>query len=209
MGDLFGILGKSAAKEESKAPPSASDEEAKLRLYKLIIDRYRDKIEEYETKSVSELKLLIQPRHPIVLKVKESITGNFHPYIYDEHFLSAAKMAFSYVSSFKTVSLPVPFWLTFEDMQSLMAGDEIDKSIFLCSILRSLGCENAKVFLTDVQRSFVLFQFMGKSYIADHSKQEIEEKQAGKEALDSLPGKILYAFNDRDYEDFQEAEGAF
>ena len=52
-------------------PPSPSapiagatepDEDPRLRLYRLIIDRYRDKIEEYETKSVSDLKLLIQPR---------------------------------------------------------------------------------------------------------------------------------------------------
>ncbi|MFA6489655.1 MAG: hypothetical protein WCT52_03140 [Candidatus Micrarchaeia archaeon] len=217
MEPLFGLLGKKPAKADAAGgtapaqPAAGADtiEEAKLRLYKLIIDRYRDKIEEYETKSVSDLKLLIQPRHPLIAKIKEAISENFHPYIYEENFLPSAKMAFSHVAAFKSVSAPVPFWLTLEEIQELMAGDEIDKSIFLCSILRSLGSENAKVFLTDTQNSYVLFQYMGKSYVADHSKGELVEKQSGKDALDSLQGKLLYAFNDREYEDFQESEDAF
>lgn len=216
MEPLLGLLGKKPAKTDgagAKAPTPAAGaenaEDAKLRLYKLIIDRYRDKIEEYETKSVSDLKLLIQPRHPLIVKIRESISEDFHPYLYEENFLPSAKMAFSRVAAFKSVSAPVPFWLTLEEIQELMAGDEIDKSIFLCSILRSLGSENAKVFLTDTQNSYVLFQYMGKSYVADHSKGELVEKQSGKDALDSLQGKLLYAFNDREYEDFQESEGAF
>jgi hypothetical protein len=217
MEPLFGLLGKKPAKAEgagaqtpaSPATGAENGEDIKLQLYRLIIDRYRDKIEEYETKSVSDLKLLIQPRHPLIIKIRESISENFHPYIYEENFLPSARMAFSRVAAFRTVSAPVPFWLSLDEIQGMMAGDEIDKSIFLCSILRSLGSENAKVFLTDTQNSYVLFQYMGKNYVADHSKGELIEKQAGKEALDSLQGKMLYAFNDREYEDFQEAEGAF
>lgn len=214
MEPLFGLLGKKPAKTDDAAAPAAGAdtgtiEDAKLRLYRLIIDRYHDKIEEYETKSVSDLKLLIQPRHPIIVKIRESIAEDFHPYLYEENFLQSAKMAFSRVAAFKSVSAPVPFWLTLEEMQELMAGDEIDKSIFLCSILRSLGSENAKVFLTDTQNSYVLFQYIGKSFVADHSKGELLEKQSGKDALNSLQGKLLYAFNDREYEDFQESEGAF
>jgi len=217
MEPLFGLLSKKPAKTNgegaSPSAPSAGatepEEAPRLRLYRLIIDRYRDKIEEYETKSVSDLKLLIQPRNPLIIRIRESIAEDFHPYIYEENFLPSAKMAFSRVAAFKTVSSPVPFWLTLEEIEGMEAGDEIDKSIYLCSVLRSLGSENAKVFLTDTQNSYVLFQYMGKSFVADHSKGEIIEKASGKEAMDSLPGKLLYAFNDKEYEDFQESEGAF
>lgn len=216
MGQLFDLLGRKPADAANAVSPSAApsdgtenSDSTKLLLYKLIIDRYRDKIEEYETKSVSDLKLLVQPRHQIIAKIKDAICEDSHPYIYEENFLPAAKMAFSRVSQFKTIAAPVPFWLTLEEVQEISAGDEIDKSIFLCSLLRALGSENAKVFLTDTQNSYVLFQCLGKSFIADHSKAELAGVPSGNRALDSLKGKPIYAFNDREYEDFQESEGAF
>jgi len=217
MQDLLKLpfMRKEKAGQESQqaataaVPSEPTDDELKLRLYRLIIDRYRDKIEEYETKSVSDIKGLIQPRHEKITEIRDSITQDFHPYVYEQHFLSAAKMAFSAVSSFRTIAAPVSFWLSFSDIQEIGAGDEIDKSILLCSIFRSLGSENAKVFVTDTRNSYSLFQFDGKSYAADHSQKELLEFADGQSALSSLKGKLLYAFNDKDYEDFQEAEGAF
>ncbi|MEM4634150.1 MAG: hypothetical protein QW275_03280 [Candidatus Anstonellaceae archaeon] len=212
MEDLLGLLKrkpKTPASSPSQPPPSSSEEELKLKLCKLIIERYRDKIEEYETKSVSDLKGMIQPKDPAVAELKSSIVESFHPYVYSEHFLECAKMAFRHLSSFKTISAPVSFWLSFSEMKELMAGDEIDKSIFLCSVLRSLGSENAKVFVTDTRNSYVLFQFGGKSFVADHSKDELQEYASGQEAMDSLKGKILYAFNDLTYEDFQDSGQIF
>jgi hypothetical protein len=186
------------------SPPEPTEDELRLRLYRLIIDRYRDKIEEYETKSVSDLKSLIQPRDGLIAQIRDSITSAFHPYVYEEHFLDAAKLAFSHVKSFRTIPAPVSFWLSFSDMQELMAGDEIDKSILLCSILRALGSENAKVFVTDTKNSYALFQFSGKSFVCDHSKGEFLGHESGEQALGALRGKLLYAFNDKEYEDFQE-----
>jgi hypothetical protein len=197
------------AAEAAADQPAPTDDELKLRLCRLIIDRYRDKIEEYETKSVLDIKGLIQPRHEKIAELRESITEGFHPYVYEQSFLSAAKMAFAAASSFRTIAAPVSFWLSFSDIQEIGAGDEIDKSILLCSILRSLGSENAKVFVTDTRNSYALFQFEGKSFVADHSQKELSEFADGQAALSSLKGKLLYAFNDKDYEDFQDAEGAF
>ncbi len=193
--------------DEGKEPPETNeDDELRLSLYKLIIDRYRDKIEEYETRTVVDLKGMIQPHNEKIKEILDSIKEDFHPYVYDEHFLQASKTCYSYVSSFKTLSMPVSFWLDFSDMQKLRAGDEIDKSIMLCSLLRSLGSENAKVFVTDTKKSYVLFQFAGKSYVAGHSQKELSEKETGEAALEALNGKILYSFNDKEYEDFQEGE---
>jgi len=189
------------------APPQATTSESKdaiIKLYRLIIDRYRDIIEVRETKSVSDLQRMIQPRDEIILKIRDSITEGFHPYVYEENFLQAAQAAFNAVSSFRTVSSPVSFWLSFSDMQALSSGEEIDKSIFLCSLLRALGSENAKVFVTDPKAAQVLFQFNGKSFIADCENPQLMEKASGAEALSSLKGKLLYSFNDKEYEDFQE-----
>jgi hypothetical protein len=188
----------------SSAASPPPEDETKLRLYKLIIDRYRDKIEEYETKSVSELKSLILPYDAKITEMRESITEGFHPYVYEESFLLAAKLSFERLSSFRTIPAPVSFWLSFADMQEIMAGDEIDKSILLCSLLRSLGSESAKVFVTDTRNSYVLFQFSGRSFVADHSQHEMSSFESGEKALECLKGKILYSFNDHEYEDFSE-----
>ena len=196
----------SAAIGAPTANSEPTEDEIRLKLYKLIIDRYRDMIEQGETRSVSDLKAMIMPHHEKIAELRESITGGFHPFVYEEHFLQAAKMCFEHVSSFKTISAPVSFWLEFAEMQSLMAGDEIDKSILLCSLLRSLGSQNAKVFMTDSRNSYVLFQFTGKSFIADYSQKELVEKETGEAALSSLKGKIIYSFNDKEYESFQEPE---
>ncbi len=192
------------AQQQGEGAPAQPDDEARLRLYSLIIERYRDKIEEGEQKTVSDLKGMVQPHDPKVAKIRDSITEQFHPYVYEENFLSAAKMAFEFVCSFRTMSAPLPFWLGFADMEELMAGDEMDKSLLLCSLLRSLGSENSKVFVTDSRNSYVLFQFSGKSFVADHSQKGLLEKESGAEALSCLKGKIMYSFNDKEYEDFQE-----
>ncbi|MCX8195120.1 MAG: hypothetical protein N3G22_03390 [Candidatus Micrarchaeota archaeon] len=211
MDNLFNLpfMKKPPSKPEepaasAKPSPEAQENEKKLKLYRLIIERYRDKIEQYETKSVSELKMLVAPYDEKIASVKNAITENFHPYIYEENFLEAAKSAFAYLSSFQTISSPVSFWLSFGEMEEIMAGDEIDKSIFLCSILRALGSENAKVFVTESKNAYVLFQFGGKSFVADHSKDNLQEFDSGEAAMSSLRGRILYAFNDKEYEDFRE-----
>lgn len=202
MGKKEPVSSASAAASQ----PEPSDDEIRLKLYKLIIERYREMIEQGESRSVADLKAMVDPHHEKLKEIRESITEGFHPYVYEEHFLQAAKMCFEYLSSFRTIAAPVSFWLSFSDMQELMAGDEIDKSILLCSLLRSLGSESAKVFLTDSRNSYVLFQFGGKSFVADHSQHTLAAKETGEEALASLKGKILYSFNDKEYESFTENE---
>ncbi|MEM4348569.1 MAG: hypothetical protein QXN37_03300 [Candidatus Anstonellaceae archaeon] len=189
---------------QSEPPSNLQEDQLKMKLYKIIIDRYREQIEAYETKTVSELKTMVAPYDKKIEEIRATITSNFHPYIFSEHFLEAARMAFAYVSSFQTISPPVSFWLSFQEMHSLLAGDEIDKSILLCSILRSLGCEHAKVVVTDSRTSFVIFEFEGKIFLASHSEKELKEFKSEKEAFSFMPGKPLYAFNDKVYEDFAE-----
>ncbi|MCX8197302.1 MAG: hypothetical protein N3G80_03240 [Candidatus Micrarchaeota archaeon] len=193
------------AAPEPPAPPN-SEEQLKLKLYKLIIDRYKEQIEKYETKTVSELKAMVLPYDKTVEQIRETLLSDFHPYIFSEHFLDAAKMAFQYVSSFQTITSPVSFWLSFQEMHLLHAGDEIDKSILLCSLLRSLGCEQAKIYVTDSRSSVVVFFFQDKWFLASHKENNLKEFSSEKDALSAIPGKPLYAFNDKVYEDFAEQE---
>jgi hypothetical protein len=186
------------------SPSKGIEEELRHSIYKMILDRYRDMIEEHETRSVADLKAAITPHDPKIQQMREKLIEPFHPYIYEEHFYEAAKMACAYVSSFRTVSVPISFWLSFADMQELMAGDEIDKAILMCCLLRSLGSNSSKVFVTDTKSAYVLFQFGSKSFVATH--EGLVEKESGEQAISSLNGKVLYSFNDKEYEDFQDVD---
>jgi hypothetical protein len=210
MGGLIDLsFMKKQADSQKQEPPKAQaaiapDDEARLKLYRIIIERYREEIEGHESKSVSDLKGLVQPRSETILSIRDSILETFRPYVYAEHFLQAAKMCFSYVSSFKPVSAPVSFWLSFSEMKELMAGDEIDKSILLCSLVRSIGSESAKIFVTDSKASYVVFEDKGVHYFADHSKPGLLEAKGWQECLALMRGKPIYAFSDKEYEDFAE-----
>jgi len=214
MASLLGSLMKKpaaapAAGEQHPLPPAAPtepDDGLRLKLSKIIIDRYRDEIEEHENKTVADLKSMIQPHDALITKIRDSLLEGFRPYIYSEHFIAAAKMCCEHVASFRTISPPVAFWLTFSDMQSIMAGDEIDKSILLCSLLRSIGSESARVFVTDTKNSYVLCQFGGKSYLSAHSGSEPAVCESEQEALLRMSGKPLYSFNDRDYVNLSDEE---
>jgi hypothetical protein len=211
MASLLGSFMKKpdAAQAANPAAPPASpepDDGSRLRLYKIIIDRYREEIEEHENKTVVDLKGMIQPHEPTIQKTRDSLLESFRPYIYQEHFLPALKMCCQYVSSFQTISPPVAFWLTFQDMQSIMAGDEIDKSILLCSLLRSLGSQSARVFVTDTKNSYVICQFEGKFYLMAHSAAEPSICASEQEAMLRMSGKPIYSFNDMDYVNLSEED---
>jgi hypothetical protein len=196
----------SEAGNAQQQPPPEIDDSLVLRLYKVIIERYREEIEAHESKSVADLKELIKPRDEKVLEIRDSMLSTFRPYIFTEHFSEAAKMCFSYVSSFKTISPPVSFWLSFSEMGELLAGDEIDKSILLCSLIRSIGSENAKIFVTDAKSSYVVFESAGRYFIADHGKKELTLAKSFEECMAHMKGKPIYMFSDREYEDFGEQE---
>ena len=209
MASLLGSLmkkpdGKPPA-EASAAPPEPSDE-LRLKLFRLIIERYRGEIEEHESKSVADLKGMILPHDPIITKTRDSLLEGFRPYIYEEHFLAAAKMCCEYVASFATISPPVAFWLGFSDMQAILAGDEIDKSILLCSLLRSLGSPDARIFVTDTKNSYVLCSFNGKFHLSAHSGAEPSVCGSEAEAILRMKGKPIYSFNDRDYSALTDEE---
>lgn len=185
--------------------PERRDEEIRLALYRIIIDRYRDTIEAQEAKSISDLKGRVMPHDEKIMEIRDAITQDFHPYVYEENFMQAAQMCFEYVSSFAAVSPPVSFWLDFAEMQQLLAGDEIDKSVLFCSLLRSLGSEDAKVFVNDGKRSCVIFGFGGKCFIAGQA-DKFEGAPSFEAARALVKGKVLYSFNDKEHEDFQESD---
>ncbi len=180
---------------------------SKLNLLKLIIERYREQIEMGETKTIPDLRNLVDPNNKAIQQVKETITNDFHPYIYEKDFQSAADKAFSFLKEeIGDEALPVDFWLLPEEVLELKVADEMDKAIFLCSLLIALDNETAKVVVeTNGERhALVLYEFNGTYHLMDPvhdlrisgTKEEILEKV---KRGDSRPS---YEFNNKGYEEW-------
>lgn len=179
----------------------------KVAVYRRIIARYEEKIAEFETKTITELKSLINPNDEVVLRLRDGLLErHFHPYIYEKDFEKAAQIAFDFVlKEVASEELPVDFWLTPRDVIELGAADEMDKAVLLCSLLRAMDCSSAKVVVeSDGERHvFVSFGWGDRYHILDPvhgTKESGERKDVLRKLFGDGTGKTVYEFNDSDYD---------
>ncbi|MBN2478520.1 hypothetical protein JXB01_04495, partial [Candidatus Micrarchaeota archaeon] len=90
------------------------DPESKIKLYELIINRYKEKINEEEKLSISEIRQRISPYNEFIKSLKEKIISDLQPYSYERHFFSAVQHTVDYIKNIRNVNMPVTFWLSFE-----------------------------------------------------------------------------------------------
>ncbi len=156
----------SQAKEPPGQPVSGNGAVWKARsaLYRTIIERYKDYINEQEQKTVPVLKSLVNPddaavqalRQQIVTRIGEAkraaasgrvVESRELDYSYETDFPDAARQAFEYVQSLSRTDseLSISFWLSYSEMASLGIADPFDRALLLCSLLDALGCKNAMV----------------------------------------------------------------
>jgi hypothetical protein len=205
---------KASKKQQAPQPISAEEAEAlrkqiadlklQLELYKLVVERYKKFIEDSESKTIAELRQLVRPLDSTITELKISIQDRFHPYLYQDHFLKAVEAGLDIVFSWKTISMPVSFWVSFPDMARLKAADDIDRAILLCSLFRSLGSDNARVLIGKNKSAWVSFSFADKHYVVDIAHKSMNAFNPKDESLKQFMVGILYSFNDREYEDFSE-----
>ncbi len=180
----------------------------RLAVLRRIIDRYREQIEMGESKTVPDLKNFIDPKNKAVQQVKQDIEGYFHPYIYEKNFEEAASKAFEFLrDKIENDALPVDFWLSPDEVLELGLADEMDKAIFLCSLLIALDNETARVVVeTNGQRhAFVMFEFNGKFHLMD-TVHDVNISGSREEVIEAhLSGhehKLVYEFNNKGYEEW-------
>jgi hypothetical protein len=215
MGIKEFLQGWRESKKESvpTAPDERRDEiralRGKLKLFELIINRYRTLIERGETKTIADMKLLIKPADPAILKVKEEILEKFRPYIFEQCFLPAAEAAHEFVKAIRAEPTPVDFWLTPSEMLDVGSGDSMDKSIFLCSLLVAL--ENVESYVivgtNKTVKVAVGFSFAGEFHIIDPMSAEHLKGKKEEVIQQCFPDAVsIYSFNDREYLELKESE---
>ncbi len=176
-----------------------TEHETEDRYLRKIIGRYAEHINLNEQKSILELKALVDPRHPTVAKLALA-----HP---------SQKQAFGFVSSLESihVSLPVSFWLSFDEMVELSGGDPFDKSRLLCAMLSALGLKaRVRVVMLESKVQHALVWVESQPVVAMDVVHGFEwSADSIDAALKAYPAehkvaKSLYEFN---HEEYRELEG--
>lgn len=172
----------------------------KLKLYELIISRYREKIEESENRGISELRTRISPYNEFVKQLNERLCSELTPYEYEKHFPIAVQKAIEYIKSIKNIELPVTFWLEFETIDELKAGNLIDQALLLTSLLRSFGSQNAKIFITKSKKVYVGYSWKDEQYLINPESGSLLRGEDVQTVF--FNDSVLYTFSDLCFETY-------
>ncbi|MEM3467803.1 MAG: hypothetical protein QXL75_03360 [archaeon] len=194
---------------ELKSRPAA-EKGIEAKLLDLIIERYGKEIEIRESKTLGEMKNLVQPNNVFIQNLANSVIS---PEDEKKH-----EKVLEYVRGIKTVSFPISFWMTPQQIVENGFADAEDKSIFLCTLLRALGYD-AKVIVVMMEdskkRAIVSVQHNNFYYILDPNifhdfnsfSGVLEEEALKKYEVDGKKvSKVLYSFNDITYSIEEEGE---
>lgn len=185
------------------------------KLYKLLLQKYADLINEKEKRTIGEVKSLIDGSDLTI----QSLVAGFKPeeYSFDQHFLIVAEKAFSFITkeiAFVKTDIRLSFWLTPKEIMEIKVADDEDQAVFFCSLLVALGDEKAEVVIAELEdlstHAFVITEYQSQFFLWDPSQQHDFNAFSGfKENIlakyDFKGAKIkrfLYKFNNTDYEQF-------
>lgn len=174
----------------------------KMLLFDLLLDRYKDYIDQKEEKTVQDLKEEVQPHNPLVINLAKQFENN-------------PKKAYDYlVDEIHSVpSIGVNFWMTIEEMIENRIADYEDKAILTCSVFKAMGLESS-VMIVELSNGnnlpLVLIKGSESSILCDPNHKHDFDKYVGNvdalvEAFDldgSKVAQVLYEFDDKEYEGY-------
>ncbi|MFH1221950.1 MAG: hypothetical protein V1492_02595 [Candidatus Micrarchaeota archaeon] len=175
------------------------DDRKRAAIYLLMLGRYKDLINEKETKTITEIRSLINPRHPFIEQLRKKMIPE--DYSYEKNFSTALSKAVEYMRAIETCEFAVSFWMTFEEMDKLEAADTPNKSLLFASLLRSFGAESTRVLVTKSGAYYVTFLYDGRNYLfSPKNNSLLAGDDVSKLLAEDSP---RHSFNDVVYENFE------
>ncbi len=178
------------------------DSETKLKLYMLIVNRYKETISKSEEKSISEIRQKCSPYNNFVRKLREQFVKDLHMYEYEKHFIAALHKVLEYIKNIGNFEFLLTFWMNFDEIDEIKAASPLDKSLLLTAILRSLDCQDAKVYVTRSKKVYVGFRWKGAPYLIDPMTGSLLSGNFAENAFTN--DRLSHVFNDLTYETFEE-----
>ena len=187
----------------------------RLRLYKLLLDKYSSLINEKETKTVGEIKALVNSEDLTI----QGIASAHRPenYEFGAHYLQAAESAYNFICgeiAYIPSELGLDIWLAPKEILSAKIADDSDLAVLLCSVLYALGDEKAEVVVAELENAnthaFAITEFEGKFILLDPAQKRPfmefsgeKEKVLGQYSFNGAKIRhFLYKFNAQNYEQF-------
>ena len=204
---IFGSLEPGVEKK-----PAAEKEST---LARIIIKKYASVINEKETKTVGEIKALVNKDDLTV----QAIVNDLKPegYSFEKQYLETAEKTLQYITEeieYVRADFGINFWLEPKEILEAGVSDDEDLAVLLCACLYALGDEKAQVVITELDNltthALVIAEIKGKFYILDPSQKTAFSKYSGEQAkcLEEFEFKsakikrFLYKFNASNYEQF-------
>ena len=178
------------------------DNETKLKIYMLIVSRYKQSISEKEQKSITEIRQRCSPYSDFIKKLKERLVGEVINYSYENDFLHAVERVLDYARSIKNFELLIPFWMNFEEIDEIKAASPIDKAVLIVALLRVFGSESARVFVTKSKRNYASFEYKEKKYIIIPESGSLLVGDDADKTIREDP--LAYAFSDLLFESYED-----
>jgi len=189
--------------------------ENESKLAKILLRKYAELINEKETKTVGEIKALVNKEDLTVQAIVQEIKPE--NYKLEQNYLETAEKAHNYLIEeieFARADFGINFWLEPKEILEAGVSDDEDLAVLLCSLLYALGDEKAQVVITELDNltthAIVTTEFKGKFYLLDPSQKTRFSKFSGNpddvlKEFDFKGAKIkrfLYKFNAINYEQF-------
>ena len=179
------------------------DAETKLKIYTLILNRYKDLVGEKESKTISEIRQMVSPyNNEFLKKIKNELISGIPSYQYENNFFIAVENAVEYMKKIRTCEFTIPFWMKFEEVLELKITDPANKAVLFAAILRSLGSENVRVIVTKGRKQYVRFEWGGDDYLFVPETGSLLRNEDVARLFEADPP--AYAFNDLSYENYEE-----
>jgi len=177
--------------------------EKRLKIYQIMIERYKDVISEAEEKSVSQIRQKITPYDEKIKSLRDSLIKDLLPYDYQKHFFIAVQKMIEYTKSIETANIGLTFWLDFPLIDELRAASAMDKALLLCTLLRSLDGKDAKVIVSKSGRILVGFSWNGEIYVIVPESGSLLAGEDVQKAFEN--DSMAYAFSDLFYDSYEES----
>ncbi len=174
------------------------DDRKKAAIYLLMLNRYKEVINERETKTITEIRSMVKPHQPFV----DSLVRRIVPEWPQCGKAGALERVIGYFRSIETCEFAVTFWLKPEEIDDLRVADQANKSVFFAAILRSLNFDDARVYVTKNNQYYVVFHLENKSRLfMPRTNALVADEEVSRILAEDPP---RYAFNDTVYEVFEE-----
>jgi len=190
----------------------------KIKFYSIIIEKYKDIINEKERKTISELKSMVKPND---LTIK-SMVSKFTPIGYDfnKDYSNALRKTYNYLRTEINIiknDLKIIFWMDFSKVLKEKVCDEQTTSVLLCSCMQAMQDSFAtievilleedkvhSIVTTKIKETYYILDMVQNTPFDTFKNTDINKLYEEYRFNDKKIIKRIYSYNNLNYTDFNQ-----